>query len=145
MNIDSQLNLTELDELVVMAFFTFLEAAPLSGLDGDIGIIDLSLEQRASKVNLDQARKGGSKQSEEHLITDYVENHDYFNETRHAIYTGLTDVHYAGGHRLMMDFMRGETWPSCRESPTQRVRIRPVQRVSQSAKNTTVCWGKRKR
>ncbi len=80
-----------------MAFFTFLGAAPLDDLDGDIGILDLSLEQRASKVVLDQARKGVSKQSEEHLITDYVDNHDYFNETRHAIYVGLIDVHYAGG------------------------------------------------
>ena len=91
-----------------MEFFTFLEAAPLDGRGGDTAILDLSLGQRANKVDLDQARKGGSKQSEEHLVTDYVDNHDNFNETRHAIYAGLIDVHFAGGHSLMADFMRGE-------------------------------------
>ncbi len=107
-NVDTQLNLSQHDEAVVMAFFTFLEGAPLNGLDGDIGILDHSLEQRASKVDLDQARKGGSKQDEEHLVTDYVDSYDYFNEIRNAIYTGMIDVHYAGGHRLVADFMRGE-------------------------------------
>ncbi len=70
-----------------MSFFTFLEAAPLDSLDGDIGLLDLSLEQQPSN-NLDQARKAGSKQLEEHLITDYTDNYDYFNRKRHAIYTG---------------------------------------------------------
>ena len=49
-NMDSHLNLSQHDETVVMAFFTL--KAPLDGLDGDIGILELSLEQRDSKVDL---------------------------------------------------------------------------------------------